>query len=273
MIYAYTKTSIGYSHINEKKPCQDFSAMYRDKDRIIVTCCDGHGGKIYLRSDKGAQIASSSVVNVFNSLNHAFFYGLSDEEIENKIKLNVLCEYNKMVEQHLSHRPIKKSEISILNEEQIDEIKFNPSKIYGTTLTGAMVLGKKLIVISIGDTECLGLFKGELVKIFNTDDDPVANVTYSMCQEDAFKYIRVKVLDFKQLDAIILCTDGLTSPYQSYDNFKKSFVKPIMKKIVFHNDFNYLDEFIDELALKLGVGDDVSIALITKSELPKKYYN
>lgn len=272
MIHAYAKSNIGYSHIKDKKPCQDYSALYRDKERIIITCCDGHGGDAYIRSEYGSKIASYSIMNVFNSLNYSFFYRLSDSEIENQIKLNVLCEWNKMVEQHLTHKPIRKSEVIKLSEDSVDALKFNPAKAYGTTLAGAMLIGKKLVVVSIGDTECLYVSKGELMKVFNTDDDPVANVTYSMCQEDAFQYIRVKVLDFKNIDAVILCTDGLTSPYQSYVNFSKSFVNPLMNKLISDGNFNYVDNFIEELALKLGVGDDVSLSVIARDDFSKKYY-
>ena len=93
-----------------------------------------------------------------------------------------------------------------------------------------------------------------------------------MCQDDAFKYLKVKVLDFRDLDGIILCTDGLTSPYQSYDNFKKSFIKPMINKIINTNSLSYIDEFIDDIATNLGVGDDVSLSFILSDNISKKYY-
>ena len=271
MLYVFSKSSIGYSHINEKKPCQDYTATYKDPQRIIITCCDGHGGKKYVRSHIGSHMASNAIINVFTSIHHSFFR-LKDEDIENKIKLSILCEWNKLVEEQVSARPIRKSETPMLDEDEILALKNNHTTAYGTTLTGALLLGNKLLVVKIGDTEVIGIRKGNLVDIFDNSDDPAANVTYSMCQDDAFKYLKVKILDFKDLDGIILCTDGLTSPYQSYDNFNKSFLKPMIKKIIDTNSLINVDEFIDKIASSLGVGDDVSLSFILNDNIPKKYY-
>ena len=84
MLYVFSKSSIGYSHIKDKGQCQDFSAVYKDPKRTIITCCDGHGGRKYIRSHIGSHMASNAIINVFNSI-HPSFFRLKDEEIENKI--------------------------------------------------------------------------------------------------------------------------------------------------------------------------------------------
>ena len=272
MIKYYAKSNIGYAHIKTKKPCQDFSAIYKDNKRTIITCCDGHGGEVYIRSDIGSHMASNAVINVFNSINKSFFNVLSEEQIQNKIRLSLLCEWNKLVEQDYSHRKMKKNELEKLSDDQQDLLRFTPAKAYGTTLTGALLLGNKLLVVGIGDTECLYLEQGKIHQVFENENEPVANITYSMCQEDAYNYINVKVLDFKKIDGVILCTDGLTSPYQSYENFKNSFIVPTIKKIIEENDFKYIDQFIEKLALELGVGDDVSLSFILNDKLSIKKY-
>lgn len=271
MLHVFSKSSIGYTHINNKKPCQDYSSTYRDPQRIIITCCDGHGGNKYIRSHIGSHMASNAIVNVFASVHHSFFR-LKEDEIENKIKLSILCEWNKLVEGQMSEKPIKKYETQMLDDDEILMLKANHAMAYGTTLTGALLLGNKLLVVKIGDTEVIGVKKGELVDIFDNSDDPAANVTYSMCQDDAFKYLKVKLLDFRDLDGIILCTDGLTSPYQSYDNFNQSLIKPMINKIINTKSLSYIDEFIEEIASDLGVGDDVSLSFIIDDNIPKKYY-
>ena len=271
MLHVFSKTSIGYAHLKNKTVCQDYSASYKDPTKTIITCCDGHGGKKYIRSHIGSHMASNAIMNIFNSIQPSFFR-LKDEEIENKIKLSILCEWNKLIEEQISSKSIKKSELVNLDEDEILTLQISPSIAYGTTLTGALLLGNKLLVVKIGDTECFGIKKGELIDIFDSSDDPAANTTYSMCQDDAFKYLKVKVLDFKILDGIILCTDGLTSPYQTYKNFNNSFVKPMINKIIETKSLNYIDEFIDQLALNLGVGDDVSLSFILNKNITNKYY-
>ena len=271
MYYVLNRTCIGYSHLKNKKPCQDFSSSYQDNERIIITCCDGHGGNQYVRSRIGSRLAGESVNSVFKSLN-SYFFQEEDKVLEDKIRLLILCEYNKLVEREIAARPIRKRELVNLTEEEVDAIRFNPAKAYGTTLSGAIIYKKKLVIVSIGDTEALGIKKGELIKIFDNSDDPAGNVTYSMCQEDAYKYLRVKIMDENDLDAILLCTDGLSSPYQNYRNFNNSFIKPMMFNLLKTKSMSEISSLVEDIGLHRGVGDDVSLAFIINDKAKAKYY-
>ena len=271
MIHTFSKSCIGYNHIKEKLPCQDHSAIYKDNERIIITCCDGHGSKKYIRSHKGSHMASNAVMKVFNSINTNLIKP-DNTEIENKIKLSILCEWNKLIEDDYYSKPIRKAELENLSNEDIHSIKNNYIKAYGTTLTGALILSNKLVVVKIGDSECFLLKKGELINIFNDEEEPVANITHSLCQDDAFNYLKVKILNFKDFDGIFLCTDGLTSPYQSYENFKNSFVKPFINKLIKEKSNEYIEEFIEKMAGELGIGDDVSLSFVVKDNTALKYY-
>ena len=272
MYDVFSKTCIGYAHTRSGKPCQDHSSFYQDKDFIAITCCDGHGGDIYVRSGLGSKYASSSLLKVFSSLTPSSFRGKSIKGLEDKIRLDVLCEWNKRVEQSYSRNPIRKKELEGLDEEKKGVLRLYPVKAYGTTLSGAALFGHRLVVISIGDGEVLLAKKGIIEKVFDTDSDPVANVTYSMCQEDAYRYIRVKIIDFRGYDGIFLCTDGLSSPYQSYQNLTDSLIRPLIRRTIERNNHDYIDSFVDELALKKGVGDDVSLAYIIDTKAKLRYY-
>lgn len=272
MYYVFNKSSIGYSHMKNKKPCQDYSMSYQDNERIIITCCDGHGGAQYIRSQIGSKNASNAVLNVFKTLDSGFFLEASKDVLVDKLKLLILCEYNKLVERELKHRPIRKSEVVGLSEEDIDMLRFNPAKAYGTTLSGAMIYKNRLVVVSIGDTEALGVRKGELVKIFDNSNDPAGNITYSMCQEDAYKFLRVDILNTKDLDAIFLCTDGMSSPYQSYDNFLNSFLRPTVRRVINSKSTYNVNHAVEELASNLGVGDDVSLSFIINENSQIRFY-
>lgn len=272
MYYVFSKTSIGYSHLASRKTCQDYSSSYKDKERVIITCCDGHGGKQYIRSELGSKLASQAVFDVLRSINNRFFLRGDRNQLIDKIKISILCEYNKLIEREIASKPVRKKELEGLSEEEIDTIRFNPAKAYGTTLSGALIYKDKLIVVSIGDTEAIGVKNGQLIKFFDNSNDPAGNVTYSMCQEDAYQYLRVNILEAKDVDAVLLCTDGLASPYQSYDNFFKSFIKPAIKRILLSKSLNDLDESVVEIATKYGVGDDVSLSLILNKNTKLKYY-
>ena len=109
MLHVFAKTTIGYSHIKNKMPCQDYSASYQDKERTIITCCDGHGGKAYFRSNLGSKMASTAVLNTLLTISPSMIYRLNPKDLENKIKLSILCEWNRMVEENLSKKKIKRS--------------------------------------------------------------------------------------------------------------------------------------------------------------------
>ena len=270
MYYIFNKTDTGYRHLREDKPCQDYSASYRDKERMIITCCDGHGGDIYIRSDRGSKFASKAIINVFSSLKYSLLR--KDDKAINNIKLSILCEWNRLVEEDLARRPIRKKELEHLDEDKLDRIIFNKVRAYGTTLSGAMVYKNKIIVVSIGDTEALGVYKGKIIKIFDDENDPVANVTYSMCQEDAFNYLNVRIMNVNEFDGLFLCTDGLSAPFAFYDSFKEGFIKPSMREVINSGNLEYFDQFVSRLAKEKGVGDDVSLAFIINSKAKLKHY-
>lgn len=272
MLKVFAKSSVGFSHIERGLPCQDFSSYYKDSERIIISCCDGHGGDAYIRSKEGSKFASNSVLTVFKAIDSKFIKKFSDKDIEDKIKLQILCEWNRQVEEDIATHPFKKREIEGLDEDKQFDIRINPVKAYGTTLSGAILINNKLIVVSIGDGECSLLKSGQLERVFDTDDDPVGNITYSMCQEDAFSHLRVRIVDFKGYDGLLLNTDGLSGPYQTYANLLESFVKPLFRMVAVHKEEGYIDSFIDYLAHEKGTGDDVSIAYIINDKFKFNNY-
>ena len=273
MYYIFNKSDIGYSHINNNKPCQDHSAIYKDPDRVIITCCDGHGGPLYVRSDKGSYYASRALIDTLSSLNRFNFRKSNVSKLENSIKLSILCDWNNMVEKDLSLKHLSKKEYFHLTPDDIFRLKSNPVIAYGTTLAGAAIVNNKVVVVNIGDTEAFVIRKGRLLPVFDTKDDPIANFTYSLCQEDAFNYLRVKVLDLKDVDGVLLCTDGLTGPYQTYESFEKDFVKPEIYKIAFSHNTNHLNDVIENIARKKGSGDDVTLSLVLKDSIKASHFN
>ena len=272
MIEHFNITSIGYSHIKSRKVCQDYSSSYSDGERVIITACDGHGGDIYIRSHKGSRFASLAALSAMLEIESLSFRRYSVEEIEHNLKLKILCEWNRLVRDDLAEHPIRKSELAHLREEQIASLRQNPIKAYGTTLGAAMLYGNRLICVAIGDGGCFLVRNGEIASVFSEDEDePVANVTYSLCGEDAFEHIKARIFDMRALDGVLLCTDGVLGPYQTVDNFKCSFVRPVVRKIL-EGKTGDVKRFVCDLGLRMGIGDDVSLSLILKDNIKPKLY-
>ena len=268
----FTKTETGYSHINAGKRCQDFSASYSDEERTIVTACDGHGGNVYIRSHLGSKFASNAVIDVLREIERTAFYKAKKEAVIENIRLNVLCRWNSLVEGHLTKNPIRMSEVTELTEAEILSLRKNPIKAYGTTLNAAMILGTKLICVSIGDGGCFLVKSGIVTLAFTEDEDePVANITYSLCQDDAFSHLLVSVHELSAYDGAVVCTDGMINPYQNLSNFSTGLIAPAIATLSVGKNKS-LEAFVSEVGTKLGTGDDVSLGIVVKDKLPTRFY-
>ena len=289
----FTKTEVGYSHISNGKRCQDFSASYNDEERTIVTACDGHGGNVYIRSHLGAKFASDAVIDVLREVEKTSFHKAKKDAVIENVRLNILCRWNALIEGHLSKNPIRMSEVSELTEAEILSLRKNPIrmsevtelteaeilslrknpiKAYGTTLNAAMILGTKLICVSIGDGGCF-LVKSGIVTpaFFEDEDEPVANITYSLCQDDAFSHLQVTVHELSAYDGAVVCTDGMINPYQNLTNFTTGLVIPAIASL-YAGKAKGVEGFVCEVGLKLGTGDDVSLGIVTKDRLSSRTY-
>ena len=271
-MYCYSKSNIGYSHIKSGTPCQDFSLHVLEKDgRIIIAACDGHGGKQYIRSDMGSLFASIAVRKVFEKVSYDMLKEGSEAFLK-KVRLSLLCEWNDQVDRHLKDNPFKEDELKPLDDKQRKVLAEYPEKAYGTTLNGAMLLKDKLLLAKIGDGESLRVVRKELVSNFNEEDEPVANFTYSMCQDDTFDHLHCKVLDANGIDGIFLCTDGVINPYQNISSFNNNLILPLMKELLTSKSTDFIDNYIEDLGMNKGIGDDVSLAFIIPDEIDGSIY-
>lgn len=271
MIKYLTKTAIGYSHIKEGRVCQDFSASYHDDERTIITACDGHGGEIYIRSHLGSKFASNAAISVLRRLSRSDFYRYTKEELCQNIRLKILCEWNESVENALEVRRISKRELNSLDKSKSFKLKKNPERAYGTTLNAAMIFMGKIVCVSIGDGGIFLIKKGQIIPAVDDDEDAVANVTYSLCQEDAYEHIKVKIYDFCDFDGVLVCTDGLINPYQSLPNFTENFVNPVCVRL-HEGKYQEIDEFVELIGREYGIGDDVSLGIAMKNEISIRRY-
>lgn len=269
----FTKTVTGYSHAGAGKCCQDHSASYHDEERTIVTACDGHGGNVYIRSHLGANFASRAAIDVLRELERTAFYKNKKEVVAEGIRLNVLCRWNALVDAHMKKNPIRMSELAGLSEAEILSLKKNPVKAYGSTLNAAMIMGNKLVTVALGDGGCFLVKRGNCLPAFPEDEDePVANITYSLCQDDAFSHLRVAVQDLAGLDGAVVCTDGLLNPYQNLSNFGEGLVTPAIATL-YAGKARSLEAFVVQVGTVLGTGDDVSLGIVVKDKLSSRTYH
>jgi hypothetical protein len=269
----FSKTAIGFSHLKSGKRCQDYSASYCDGERTIVTACDGHGGNVYVRSHLGSKFASDAVIDVLRGLERTAFYKNKKETVAEKLRLNVLCRWNSLVEEHMAGNPLRRAELAGLTEAELLSLRRSPVKAYGTTLNAAMIMGSRIITVSLGDGGCFLLKGGVCFSPFpEEEDEPVANITYSLCQDDAFSHLTVAIHELSGYDGAVVCTDGMINPFQNLNNFGESLVKPAVSELI-TGKAGILERFVTDVGLKLGTGDDVSLGIVMKGKFSARAYS
>lgn len=262
MEFIYNKSAIGYSHIAKGTVCQDYSDSYINDKYHIITACDGHGGKIYIRSDRGAKFASQAVIDVITSYSVRKLNSLIEKKSLDKLKLEILCKWNDLVEQDYINEEFTLDELRDLTEDERFKLQLNYIKAYGTTLNAIVSTKKYLICIQIGDGGMF-LIKNKKVEVaFEENNENVANITNSLCGDDAYDDLFIKAVKKDKYSGALICTDGVIGPYQTYINFFNSFINPFInnfKTISIKKVFE-MDDFIELLGSKIGNGDDVSVA-------------
>lgn len=264
MIFTYNLTSIGFTHSKNGAVCQDHSETYIDDNMIIVTSCDGHGGRIYIRSEKGSMYASKAIIDTFTSLGVNKIEELIKDDNLDKIKLEIICKWNELTEQDYSSNPFTIEELEKLTDEEKFRLEHKYVLAYGSTLNAAVLVNDYVICVQIGDGGIF-LLKDDLLTIgIEENNENVANITYSLCGDSSYDNLYIKVYNKQDFDGIILCTDGLLTPYQSYANLQTSFVTPLLNslKVINQKTVEKLDSFVNSLGQEIGTGDDVSLGLI-----------
>lgn len=267
-----SKTSIGYSHLRSQTVCQDFSSSYSDFERKIVAVCDGHGGEIYVRSHKGSKFASMAFLREMINLKSSVLRRIGEEAVRNSLCQSILDEWKRQVNEDIVAHPFRGKELKALDEEQIALLKENPIKAYGTTLNGAMIFQNQVVCVSIGDGGLFLVKNGEVASAFpESEDEPVANLTYSMCGKDAIAHMHAGVFNACSVDAVIACTDGVLGAYQSDEDFNEFFLRPTVRYLLEGRACEVKD-FISALGIQKGIGDDVSLAVIVNKKAQTKFY-
>ena len=264
MEFVYNKTAIGYSHINKNIVCQDFSDYYINENVKVITACDGHGGNLYIRSNRGAEFASQAVVDVIKQYDEKKLEELINDNILEKLKLEILCKWNELIEQDYSNEPFSEEELSCLDEEEMFKLNSNYISAYGTTLNSVIATSNYLICVQIGDGGVYLLGKESVELAFPDNDENVANITNSLCGDNAYDNIYIDAFIKDDYIGVVICSDGLLGPYQTYENFNNSFISPFVNnfQVVTEEAINNANQFIEDLGEKDGIGDDVSVACI-----------
>lgn len=280
----------GFSHIRKESPNQD-SITWSHQDKpggstnfrenvYIMAISDGHGSAKSFRSDVGSQIAVRAAkerISVFLD-NH---FDLTSDEVEKlayeELVPAILSHWRNAVKSHLENTPISDIEKQkLIHQENYTDEKLNtlisssPTVIYGATLLSVAITDKLILYLRIGDGDILSVGSdGTSTLAIEKDADLLGVETTSLCEKDADKKFRIKVIQRNASDPamILLSTDGYSNSFASNDDFLAIGKDYLQMFRSYGSEFivRQLPQFLTETSKK-GSGDDITLGIVKRPE-------
>jgi hypothetical protein len=288
---SFSESVIGHSHLKKQKPCQDSSLCVIEKDYLLIAVADGHGGDQYFRSDRGSEFA---VETVKECMANADFRKRLEETIENKnkqhdkalekeqnaliyqLKSSILSNWSKRAHNDFCSDPFNDAELEAVPEKYVEKYKKGEKieSAYGSTLIAALLTTRYLLVMQIGDGNCVVVEKDLKFKFLAEliDKKCFLNTTTSLCDGDALgAFHHVLILNKDEMPnlpaAVFIGTDGVDDSLGNEEglySFYRTILKGFSEKDT-ETAKNELFAYLPRLSEK-GSGDDVSVAAIIDKE-------
>ena len=264
------KTVIGDSHLRHGIVCEDRSySCEGEGTALVIAVADGHGDETCFRSAEGAAFAVSIATELLMG-----FTAAQESELEPRLRElsgELVRRWREAVLKDAAERPFTEDELQKAGDhgEQLREGTCL-AHAYGSTLIAALWLEEHLLLMQQGDGRCSVLFKdGAMEQPIPWDSACVANVTTSLCDEDADTAIRCAVLDTRgrPVAACWLSSDGVEDAYTDMEG-TFSLLGELTCRLAEEGRepfLAYLDEFLPEFSRR-GSGDDISLAVIAELE-------
>jgi len=273
----------GKKYLERRWPCQDSSSVLEFDSVQAVAVADGHGGKDYFRSETGARLAVKTAfeqIKLFcNGIDADEYF--SDSGIKS-FEFRLHDEWLNAVKKHWRDNPVSDAEIrwqtvsDKYKARYLSDERYIPAA-YGTTLICAVSIGSQVLIVHIGDGSSVVLQQnGEFAMPVPPDAENFANVTTSLCDDDACNKFRHAVLDCDDNSplapvAIFLSTDGLDDCYPILNNEQwlyKLYADTIVDSMIKNGVAVTREALVKELLPYMtehGSNDDISLAyLVTK---------
>lgn len=271
----------GADHIKHGIPCEDYGQVFESELCKIFAVADGHGDSNCPRSQFGSKTACELAISEMEKFcsdikenaweSRIISPGKELDSLAHQLISSIVAKWVKSVNEELENNPLTDEERAGCEKyiERYDKGE-RLEHIYGTTLIAGLITEKYLLLIQQGDGRCV-VFNadGSASQPIPWDEKCFANITTSLCDEDAiqrFRYCTVNLND-NPLVACLVGSDGVEDSYLSMD-LMHSYYRDLL---VYASENGtaalneYLGEALSEFS-KQGSGDDVTISGIVDSE-------
>lgn len=275
----------GASHIRKNIPCEDYGMKYENEHCHIFVLGDGHGDTNCPRSSIGSEYVCKTAVECLCefeknirecSWTEKLFDPKEAEALVRQLIRSIVGKWSEKVSEEYSSHPLSEEEIDGLSEEYALKYKSGQriGHIYGTTLIAGLQTDRYLLLIHQGDGRCVAFDKnGDPSQPVPWDEKCMANITTSVCDDDAVSRCRYNVIDMYE-NPVVACfsgSDGVEDSFSSFDSMY-SFYRMLIKRICENGAAEtekYLMEYLPEFSAK-GSADDTTICGIIDIEAAKE---
>lgn len=271
----------GSSHARKNLPNQDNGGWYAGKDGypLIGTVSDGHGGREYLRSDRGSALGVQAALRVLSTLllRPPFACPLSLEDICKEIVKEWRSDVLSDIRKH-PYDPAGQEIIADGRQGQRFNAPLDPDyeqiRPYGSTLLAVVITGEEAIFFQLGDGDIIiHAPDGSFIRPIAPDGTLSGNETYSLCTDESWKDFRIAKLNFIP-DFIMLSTDGYANSFLDEEGFFTA-ARDLYSYIYQAGGFeagvqvvrSNLRDWLDTTSRK-GSGDDITLLILTRDPCP-----
>jgi len=286
---------VGPSHKLNGKPNQDRITYFPscnnpEKLPIFFSIADGHGGKKYFRSEKGAEFAVESAIEVCKTqLTTDSWDLIKDKKIKEWLCRDIYRKWLEKVHADIQDNPFSDEEKDLL------QTKNNASKVprivnedlnvfaYGSTLLTVIIQESFILFLQLGDGDILVVnCDGTIDKPIPDDDRLIGNETTSLCLPEAWSEFKFKLYEISLISSfpslILISTDGYKNSFSEETGFEKV-GSDLLSMICEHPDgiqggLDLIEENLADWlksASEKGSGDDTTVGIIFNLDKIKKY--
>jgi len=264
--FALSRQGSSHKRARPEKPCQDscgvFTSAFRGEGAIAVVAADGHGSAPHDRSDLGSQLAVQAAGAVFLE----FVVRLADaplaqlaSDFQEHFPKRLVRRWRELVEQHATGLATGTGAgVEAASGAQTREALW---KRYGTTLLFAGAYRGYMFLAQLGDGVVVIQRAGRLECPMPEDTDHIGGSTHSLCAEDARQHTHVSMIAHEAVQAVLLCTDGVTDAFEKKSKMFDMLGSILANRLKFGLGpaLDIVPDFLDR-ASTYGSGDDMTLA-------------
>jgi len=283
----------GASHIRSGKPNQDrikFSDRPSEIFPLVLAVADGHGSKSYFRSDKGAEFAVESGIEVSKKLGIETWDSIKDKKFFEALCREIVQKWLEKVIADIQMNTFTPEEKLLLLTKKETSPKrpgiFQNENViaYGSTLIIAVVHESFILYLQLGDGDILLVSShGDVDRPLPKDERLFGNETTSLCLPESWSDFRYRLYPIDHLSPapalILLSTDGYANSFIKDSEFEKVGVD--LLDIICENEegflsgIDYIQKNIDtwlDIASNKGSGDDTTVGILCNLDQIEKYF-